>query len=105
MVLVVAGLLGSTLYKAERSAIIEVTEGATAGINGYTLTYRGMRESTGQQSSTRAVATFDVSRGGVSVGTVEPHTDVYPVSGAAVRAVILGRGFEDLFVVTDEPFD
>jgi len=30
---------------------------------------------------------------------------VYPMSGAAVRAVILGRPFEDLFVVTDEPFD
>jgi cytochrome c biogenesis factor len=27
------------------------------------------------------------------------------VSGAAVRAVILGRPFEDLFVVADEPFD
>ena len=30
---------------------------------------------------------------------------MYPVSGAAVRAVILGRPFEDLFVVADEPFD
>jgi cytochrome c-type biogenesis protein CcmF len=27
------------------------------------------------------------------------------MSGAAVRAVILGRPFEDLFVVADEPFD
>ena len=105
MVLVVAGLLGSSLYKVEQSAIIQVKEGETASINGYTLTYKGMSESTGEQSSTRAVATFDVSRDGESIGTVEPHTDVYPMSGAAVRAVILGRPFEDLFVVTDEPFD
>ncbi len=30
---------------------------------------------------------------------------MYPASGAAVRAVILGRPFEDLFVVADQPFD
>ncbi|NLE22036.1 MAG: heme lyase CcmF/NrfE family subunit [Actinobacteria bacterium] len=105
MVLVVAGLLGSSLYKVEQSTILQVKEGETASINGYTLTYRGMTESAGEQSSTRAVATFDVSKDGTSIGTVGPHTDVYPVSGAAVRAVILGRPFEDLFVVTDEPFD
>ncbi len=64
-----------------------------------------MEESTGAQNSTRAVATFDVTRDGQSLGTLGPHTDVYPVSGAAVRAVILGRPFEDLFVVADEPFD
>jgi cytochrome c-type biogenesis protein CcmF len=105
MVLVVAGLLGSTLYKVEQATIINVREGETAGINGYTLTYKGMTESDGQQSSTRAEATFEVSRDGEVVGTVVPHTDVYPMSGAAVRAVILGQPFEDLFVVTDEPFD
>ena len=64
-----------------------------------------MEESTGAQNSTRAEATFDVTKDGASLGTLGPHTDVYPVSGAAVRAVILGRPFEDLFVVADEPFD
>jgi cytochrome c biogenesis factor len=64
-----------------------------------------MSESSGAQNSTRAEATFDVTKDGRALGTVEPHTDVYPVSGAAVRAVILGRPFEDLFVVADEPFD
>ena len=64
-----------------------------------------MTESTGEQNSTRAVATFDVTKDGRSLGVVEPHTDVFPMSGAAVRAVILGRPFEDLFVVADEPFD
>jgi cytochrome c-type biogenesis protein CcmF len=105
MVLVVAGLLGSSVYKVEQSAIINVEPGATATLEGYTLTYQGMNESSGAQNSTRAGATFEVTRDGEVLGTVEPHTDVYPVSGAAVRAVILGRPFEDLFVVTDEPFD
>jgi len=39
------------------------------------------------------------------VGAVEPHTDVYPTGMSAVRAVILGRPFEDVFVVTDQGFD
>jgi cytochrome c-type biogenesis protein CcmF len=105
MVLVVAGLLGSTVYKVEQSAIVKVKPGETASLNGYTLTYKDMTESTGAQNSTRAVATFDVTKGGKSLGTLGPHTDVFPASGAAVRAVILGRPFEDLFVVADEPFD
>ena len=105
MVLVVAGLLGSTVYKVEQSTIVKVKPGETASLNGYTLTYKDMTESTGAQNSTRAVATFDVTRDGRSLGVVEPHTDVFPMSGAAVRAVILGRPFEDLFVVADEPFD
>ena len=105
MVLVVAGLLGSTVYKVEQSTIVKVKPGETASLNGYTLTYKSMSESAGAQNSTRAVATFDVSKDGKSLGTLGPHTDVFPVSGAAVRAVILGRPFEDLFVVADEPFD
>ncbi len=105
MVLVVAGLLGSTVYKVEQSTIVKVKPGETASLSGYTLTYKDMTESTGAQNSTRAVATFDVTKDGTSLGTLGPHTDVFPVSGAAVRAVILGRPFEDLFVVADEPFD
>ena len=105
MVLVVAGLLGSTVYKVEQSGIVKVKPGATTTLDGYTLTYKGMTDSTGPQSSTKTTATFDVSKDGKSIGVLKPHTDIYPMSGAAVRAVILGRPFEDLFVVADEPFD
>jgi len=105
MILVVAGLIGSNVYKHEETALVKVKAGQTASIAGYTLTYKGMKGNTGPQSSTRSIATFDVSRGGTQIGTLAPHTDVYPASGAAVRAVILGRSFEDLFVVADEPFD
>ena len=105
MILVVAGLIGSSVYKHEETALIKVKAGETGSIAGYTLTYKGMEGSTGPQDSTISIATFDVSRDGASIGTLAPHTDVYPMSGAAVRAVILGRPFEDLFVVADEPFD
>jgi cytochrome c-type biogenesis protein CcmF len=105
MVLVVAGLLGSTVYKVEQSAIVKVEPGETVSLEGYTLTYKGMEESSGAQDSTRAEAIFDVAKDGQSLGTLAPHTDDYPVFGAAVRAVILGQPFEDLFVVADEPFD
>jgi cytochrome c-type biogenesis protein CcmF len=105
MVLVVIGLIGSNVYKAEQSTILKVKPGATASIKGYTLTYKGMHDGTGPQSSTRAIATFDVSRDGRPVGVLEPRTDDYPVAGAAVRAVILGGWKQDLFVVADAPFD
>jgi cytochrome c biogenesis factor len=39
------------------------------------------------------------------IGVVKPGTEVYPVSGAAVRADIYGRSFEDVFAVPDQPFD
>jgi cytochrome c-type biogenesis protein CcmF len=105
MVLVVAGLLGSTVYKVEQSTIVPLEPGATAELDGYTLTFTGTSDETGAQSSTRSYAAFDVTRDGKSIGVVKPHTDVYPMTGAAVRAVIHGMPFEDLFVVADEPFD
>jgi len=105
MILVVAGLIGSNVYKHEETALVKVKVGETATIAGYTLTYEGMKGNTGAQNSTRSIATFGVTQGGARIGTLAPHTDVYPMSGAAVRAVILGRPFEDLFVVADEPFD
>ena len=105
MILVVAGLIGSNMYKHEETALVKVKAGETASIAGYTLTYKGMKGNTGPQNSTSSIATFDVTRDGRRIGTLAPHTDVYPASGAAVRAVILGRPLEDLFVVADEPFD
>ena len=105
MVLIVAGLLGSTVYKVESSTVVKVKPGATASLDGYTLTYRSMADGTGPQNSTKTTATFDVTKDGKALGVLKPHTDVYPASGAAVRAVIMGRPFQDLFVVADEPFD
>ncbi len=112
MVLIVAGLLGSTVYKAESTALVATKPGSEDAVlatddGKYTLEFTGTRSEPGEQQSERTYAAFDVftDGGSTKIGTVEPRTDIYPVSGAAVRAVILGRPFEDVFVVADEPFD
>jgi len=111
MVLIVAGLLGSTVYKQESSGLVSTKVGSDDAVfvtddGEYSFEYKGTRDLPGEQSSTRYVAEFEVvGEGARSLGTVEPRTDIYPVAGAAVRAVILGRPFQDIFVVTDEPFD
>jgi cytochrome c-type biogenesis protein CcmF len=112
MVLVVAGLLGSTVYVTESTALISTTAGSddavlTTDDGRYSLVLTGMRTEPGEQQSQRTYAAFDVflDGDGTAIGSVEPRTDIYPVAGAAVRAVILGRPFEDVFVVADEPFN
>jgi cytochrome c-type biogenesis protein CcmF len=106
MVLVVAGLLGSAVYQAETSSTVPATPGTAVEAGDYTLMFTGMRSESGAQGSLRTYAAFDVfSAGGDRVGTVEPHTDIYPTGMSAVRAVILGRPFEDVFVVTDQGFN
>ena len=111
MVLIVAGLIGSSVYKQESAGLVSTKAGSKNAVfrtddGTYALKFTGMRENTGAQDSVRTLAAFDVLQNGTTrLGTVEPHTDVYPLSGAAVRAVILGRPFEDVFVVADEPFD
>lgn len=112
MVLVVAGLLGATVYKTESTALIATKPGSDDAMlrtddGAYDVLFTGFRSEAGAQQSQRYYAAFDVYREGQStkIGTVEPHTDIYPTSGAAPRAVILGRPFEDVFVVADEGFD
>jgi len=105
IVLVLLGLVGSNLYRTERNAYIAARPGATATVAGYSLRFTGFSHDTGPQGSRRFYAHFAVRRGGHVLGSVAPHTDVYPVAGAALRAVILGSPSRDLFVVAQDPFD
>jgi len=105
VILVLAGLLGSNVYRIERSAYIPARAGATAQVAGYTLRFTGFTQGAGPQSSQRTYADFVVTRGGRQVGLLAPHTDVYPQAGAVDRAVILGSLPRDLFVVAQDPFD
>ena len=119
MVLIVLGLIGSNIYKVERSALVATKPGVTimvknhirklgftASIEGYTLKFVGFRNGVGPQDSQRTFATFNVYRDGAKVGKLEPHTDVYAQSGqSAVRAVILGSWGQDLFVTPNQAFD
>jgi cytochrome c-type biogenesis protein CcmF len=106
IVLVVAGLIGSNIYKVDRTAYIDAQPGAEAKVKDYTLRFVRYREGTGPQRSQRVYADFDVLKGGHRVGTLAPHTDFYDgPSGPAVRAVIRSGPFGDLFVVVQDPFD
>ena len=105
VILVLAGLLGSNVYKIERNAYIPARPGATARVAGYTLRFTGFTQDAGPQGSRRFYAHFVVTRGGRQVGLLAPHTDVYPPAGAVDRAVILGSLPRDLFVVAQDPFD
>ena len=90
VILVLAGLLGSNVYKVESGAYLPARVGATAQVAGYTLRFTGFSQGAGTQGSQRSSAHFVVTRGGRQVGLLAPRTDVYPQAGAAVRAVILG---------------
>ena len=105
VILVLAGLLGSNVYKVESGAYLPARVGATAQVAGYTLRFTGFSQGAGPQGSQRSSAHFVVTRGGRQVGLLAPRTDVYPQAGAAVRAVILGSLPRDLFVVAQDPFD
>ena len=105
VVLVLLGLLGSSVYRTERNAYITARPGASASVAGYTLRFTGFSQDIGPQGARRTYAHFAVSRGGRELGSVAPHTDVYPEAGAVLRAVILGSLPRDLFVVAQDPFD
>jgi cytochrome c-type biogenesis protein CcmF len=104
MVLIIAGLLGSNVYKLSSSAYLPTTPGSQAVVGNYTLRFSGMREDTGPQGAQRTFATFDVFRDGAKVGTLAPHTDNFPTYGAVPRAVIISTAGEDLFVSPGDSF-
>ena len=82
MILVVAGLIGSNVYKQRGDGAGQVKAGETASIAGYTLTYKGMKGSTGPQNSTTSIA--HVRR--------EPRRHADRHAGAAHRRLSHERG-------------
>ncbi|MGZ4199156.1 MAG: cytochrome c-type biogenesis CcmF C-terminal domain-containing protein, partial [Thermoleophilia bacterium] len=105
VILIVAGLLGSNIYKIERGVYLPARVGATAQVGGFTLRFTGFSQGAGPQGAQRFLAHFVVARDGRRVGLLAPYTDIYPQAGAADRAVILGSLARDLFVVAQDPFD
>ncbi|HJW75447.1 MAG TPA: cytochrome c biogenesis protein CcsA, partial [Thermoleophilia bacterium] len=60
MALIMAGLIGSNIYKTEANVSMPAKEGATATAGPYTLTFRGYEDGTGVQQSQMSTATFTV---------------------------------------------
>jgi cytochrome c-type biogenesis protein CcmF len=106
MVILLAGLLGSNVYKQETSVTIDARPGESVTLGDYTVSFSKLEEGMGPQGAARATAVFEVlDEQGTRLGTVTPDTDIDPVMGAAMRSSILGLPLRDVFVVTDEPFD
>jgi cytochrome c-type biogenesis protein CcmF len=105
MAVVVAGLIGSTVYKVEQRQTINAKAGATAAIGGYRLTFVKLRSDTGPQGAERTYAVLNVTKAGRDLGQIAPHLDYFPsTEQTAARAVIMGGMFQDLFV-SPEAYD
>jgi cytochrome c-type biogenesis protein CcmF len=97
VILMAVGILGSSIYKVERTAVLAQGESMTVGE--YTLTYEDLAGHTsGDKEVTAAILV--VSRGGRRIGVLRPAQDFYPrsqqrVTIPAVRTTLK----EDLYVI------
>lgn len=100
IIMIAIGIIGSTAYKVEESAVLQ--PGETMQINDYTLTYAGLNS---YPTMTRSVvtATLDVYNGGGEKLAVMTPSKTYhinqeqPVTDVAIRTTLL----EDLYVILD----
>jgi cytochrome c-type biogenesis protein CcmF len=103
MALIMAGLIGSNIYKTENNISMPAKVGASASAGPYTLTFEGYKDGTGVQQSQMSTATFSVSKNGVQLGEVRPRIEYFPTTQqTAARAVILGGAWRDLFIAPNE---
>ncbi len=97
----IAGMTGAGVWKVE--SIQTMTPGETVTVSDFQFTFKGASEDTGPNYEiTRA--TFDISRDGEHIVTVEPENRRYNVRGmptteAAIHSLFLG----DLYVVIGDP--
>jgi cytochrome c-type biogenesis protein CcmF len=102
IVLLAIGVVGSSAY--DTVADKRLRPGQTMSVGGYDLLYRGVEERRGANAQ-ELRAVVDVSRGGESLGTLEPGKNRYfaeqQVSNeAAIRSDRLNG--EDLFLIADQ---
>jgi cytochrome c-type biogenesis protein CcmF len=103
MALIMAGLIGSNIYKTENDISMPAKAGASATAGPYTLTFRGYEDTTGVQQSQLTTATFTVTKDGKTLGEVQPRIEFFPsTQQSAPRAVILGGAWGDLFIAPNE---
>jgi cytochrome c-type biogenesis protein CcmF len=101
--LIMAGLIGSNIYKTQYNISMPAKAGASASAGPYTLTFRGYEDSTGVQQSQQSTATFEVSKDGKIVGEARPRIEFFPTTQqTAARAVIIGGAAKDLFIAPNE---
>lgn len=105
IVLIGLGLIGSSFYKVEEKDVL--APGQSAQVQDFTLTFQGLKQSSGPDTTTLA-APLVVSEGGHSLGTLTPtrvtHLNIgegafgQTSSGVAINTVHL----KDLYIVLSD---
>jgi cytochrome c-type biogenesis protein CcmF len=101
VVIFVIGATGATAYSTVHEAVL--APGQTMQVRNYTLAFDGVTRRTGADFEERA-AVVRVSRGGTSLGTLEPGQRAYPAEGQTSNEVSIRtdwRSGEDLFLILD----
>jgi cytochrome c-type biogenesis protein CcmF len=102
VLLLVVGVVGSSLYQTVREEPLRPGQAMTAGP--YTLAYRELAER--DSSNAREVrAVLAVSRDGRDLGTIRPGKNTYPIEQETSNEVAIRSDpltGEDLFVIADQ---
>jgi cytochrome c-type biogenesis protein CcmF len=99
--LTLIGIVGETQFSSER--IAEMKPGQTVSISGYDLRYRDVAIQQGPNYRDQ-VARFDVLRGDIVVGVMEPSRRTFPArSSTRTEAALMARGFSQLYVSLGDP--
>ena len=102
IVLLAVGIAGSSAF--DSVAEKRLARGDTVAIGEYTLRYRALEERLAA-NATEVRATFDVSRGGRELGTLQAGKNAYTVEDQVSNEVGIRsdwRTGEDLFVITEQ---
>jgi cytochrome c-type biogenesis protein CcmF len=99
----VAGVTASSAWQSE--AILVMKAGDATEVAGYRFALTGIAEYQGPNYAARR-ATFEVTRGGAAVATLEPEKRFYPVERQATTEAGIATSFlGDLYVVLGDPAD
>jgi len=102
VLLLVIGVIGSSLYQTVREEALRPGQAMTAGE--YTLAYRSLDERDSQNAQ-EVRAVLDVSRNGRNLGTIETGKNTYPIEQQTSNEVAIRSDpltGEDLFVIADQ---
>jgi cytochrome c-type biogenesis protein CcmF len=101
VVVFVIGATGATAYSTVHEAVL--APGQTMQVRNYTLAFDGVTRRTGANFEERS-AVVRVSKGGKSLGTLQPGQRAYPAEGQTSNEVSIHtdwRNGEDLFLILD----
>lgn len=99
--IVLVGLVGSSMYVTDRTIAFSAEETGTATVGSYTLVYNGDESHTDEYGNYVYSTSFDVSRGDVDLGTMNPSLEATAASNygqTRVNAEVRSSFAEDLFV-------